>query len=119
MWIAEWIVKPAGLVMNGVGSTGLPFTSTFTSEDFLEHQIVRVEQEMMLGAWDARRQMREDQVVPAIMRHHSVRAGEFDADFPFFRAALAFERWDLDGIQWLHLVHATVDAGDSIHCDCS
>ena len=24
MWIAEWMVKPAGLVMNGVGSTGLP-----------------------------------------------------------------------------------------------
>ena len=25
MWIAEWMVKPAGLVMNGVGSTGLPW----------------------------------------------------------------------------------------------
>jgi hypothetical protein len=33
MWIAEWMVKPAGLVMNGVGSTGLPWTSTLTSED--------------------------------------------------------------------------------------
>ena len=33
MWIAEWMVKPAGLVMNGVGSTGLPFTSTLISEE--------------------------------------------------------------------------------------
>jgi hypothetical protein len=32
MWIAEWIVKPAGLVMNGDGSTALPLTSTLISE---------------------------------------------------------------------------------------
>ena len=44
MWIAEWMVKPAGLVMNGVGSTGLPWMSTLTSErggHLLEHQIDR------------------------------------------------------------------------------
>jgi hypothetical protein len=30
MWIAEWMVKPAGLVMKGEGSTGMPAVSTLT-----------------------------------------------------------------------------------------
>ena len=99
MWIAEWMVKPAGLVMNGVGSTGLPWTSTLTSArsgHFLEHQIVGVEQEMMLGAGNARRQVGEDEVVPAVIGDHPVGRGEIDADCPFLVADLAFERGDID-----------------------
>ena len=56
---------------------------------FLEHQIVRVEQEMMLGSRNPRRQMGEDEVVPAVMRDHPVGGGEVDPDRPFLVADLA------------------------------
>ena len=36
---------------------------------------------MVLGPGDARRQMGEDEVVPAVMRDHAIRGGEVDAVF--------------------------------------
>ena len=32
-WIAEWIVKPAGLMKYGVSSSTLPSRSIFTSDE--------------------------------------------------------------------------------------
>src|SRR5260221_7716402 len=74
---------------------------------------------MMLGPRNPRRQMGEDEVVPAVMRDHPVRGGKLDPDFPFLGADLPLERRDFDRIQRLHVVHAAVDAGDSVHCDGS
>ena len=121
MWIAEWMVKPAGLVMNGVGSTGLPLDVDLDQRrggHFLEHQIVRIEQEMMLGPRDPRRQMGEDEVVPAVMRDQPVGGGEVDPDRPFLVADLALERRDLDRFERLRVAHAAVDGVDAVHCGC-
>ena len=41
-WIAEWMVKPAGLVMNGVGSTGLPSIPTLTSDEAVTSSNIRL-----------------------------------------------------------------------------
>ena len=38
----------------------------------------------MLGARDARRDVREDQIVPAVQRHQSIGRREIDARLPFF-----------------------------------
>ena len=50
---------------------------------FLEHQLIGIEQEMMLRPRDTRRQMGEDQIVPAIICDQPVRSGKVDADRPF------------------------------------
>ena len=34
--------------------------------DFVEHHAVRIEQEVMVRAWHARRDMRKDQIVPTV-----------------------------------------------------
>ena len=86
------MVKPAGLVMNGVGSTGLPWTSTLTSEEAVTSSNIRlvgIEQEMMLGPRNPRRQMGEDEVVPAIISDQPIGGGEIDPDRPFLVADLA------------------------------
>ena len=50
--------------------------------DFLEHQPVRVDQEVMIGARHARRDVGVDQVVPAIQRDETIAGGEIDALVP-------------------------------------
>ena len=54
--------------------------------DFVKHQAIGVDQKMMLGAGDARRHMREDQVAPAIGGHQAVAGSEVNAKLPFFGA---------------------------------
>ena len=123
MWIAEWMVKPAGLVMNGVGSTGLPSMSTLTRLEAVTSSNIRlygIEQEMMLGPRDPRRQMGEDEVVPAIMRDQPVGGGEIDPDLPFLVADLALRatgsRPTASGFA---LAHPAVDARRRGSCAAS
>src|SRR5690349_16142158 len=69
----------------------------------------------MLGPGNARRQVREDEVVPAVISDHPIGAGEVDADLPFLVGDLAFERGDLDGIERPRIAYAAVDAVDTVH----
>ena len=50
--------------------------------DFLEHQSVRVDQKVMVGTRDARRNVGVDQVVPAIKCDEAIAGGEIDALVP-------------------------------------
>ena len=50
--------------------------------DLFEHQIVRVDEEVMLGAGDARRDVREDEIGPAEVGDETIRRGEIDTDLP-------------------------------------
>src|ERR1700732_218023 len=52
------------------------------SGNFVEHQPVWVDQEMMLRTWPPRRNMRVDQIVPAVMRDEAVAGGKIDALAP-------------------------------------
>jgi hypothetical protein len=56
--------------------------------DLVEHHPVRVDEEVMLGAGHARRDVGEDQVIPAVMRHQAIARREIDALFPLHRADL-------------------------------
>jgi hypothetical protein len=51
--------------------------------DLLEHHPVGVEQELVVGAGDARREVVADQVGPAEQRHQPVGRGEVQAYLPF------------------------------------
>ncbi|SPA30435.1 hypothetical protein CBM2637_B100267 [Cupriavidus taiwanensis] len=51
--------------------------------DLVEHHAVRVDQELVRRVRHARRDMREDQVVPAEVRHQPVRGRQVDAHLPF------------------------------------
>lgn len=48
----------------------------------MEHQPVRIDQEM-LGFGNLRRDMGEDEVIPAVQRHQSVAGGEVHPRLPF------------------------------------
>ncbi len=50
--------------------------------DLLEHQLVGVDQEVVLGAGHARRQMGEDQVVPPVYGDQAIGRRQVDADRP-------------------------------------
>ena len=50
--------------------------------DLLEHHVIGVDQEMMLGPRDPRRQMGEDQIVPAVQRHQPIGGGKVDPRLP-------------------------------------
>src|SRR6202163_4555204 len=52
--------------------------------DLGEQQPVRIDQEVVVGAGDARRDVGEDEVVPAVVRDEAVRGGEVDAGLPLF-----------------------------------
>ncbi len=51
--------------------------------DLLEHQAVGVDEEVMLRAGDARGDVGEDEIVPAVKRHEAVAGGEMDPDVGF------------------------------------
>jgi hypothetical protein len=53
--------------------------------DFLEHHAVRVDQEMVLRAGHARRDVGKHQVIPSEQRSETVRGREIDSRFPFGR----------------------------------
>jgi hypothetical protein len=50
--------------------------------DLLEHESVRVDQEVMVGTRHARRDVGVDQVVPAIQSDEAIAGGEVDALVP-------------------------------------
>jgi hypothetical protein len=52
--------------------------------DLGEQQPVRIDQKVMVGPGDTRRDVGEDQVVPAVVRDEAVRGGEVDAGLPLF-----------------------------------
>ncbi len=88
MCSAEWMVKPAALVMNGVGSTAMAVHVDLDQAGgghLLEHQLIGIEQEMMLRPRHARGEVGEDQIVPAIISDQPVGGGEIDADLPLLR----------------------------------
>ena len=51
--------------------------------DLLEHQVVGVDEEVMLRPRHPRREVGEDDVIPAIQRHQPIGGGEIGADRPF------------------------------------
>ncbi len=51
--------------------------------DFLEHQAIGVDQEMLIGAGHARRNVRVEEIIEAMDRRHAVECGEIDAGAPF------------------------------------
>ena len=53
------------------------------SRDLLKHHVIRIDEKMMLRPRNTRRQMREDDVVPAIKRDKPVSGGKINADHPF------------------------------------
>ena len=53
------------------------------SGDFVEHQAVGIDQEMMLRSRHPRRDVGVDQIVPAVMRDEAIAGGEIDALAPF------------------------------------
>ena len=86
---------------------------------FLEHQLVRIEQEVMIRSWDTRREVREDQVVPTVIGNHAIGGSEILANRPFLLADVVLERRDFDGVQRLGLAHAPIDSVDTVHFACS
>ena len=50
--------------------------------DLLEHHVIGVDEEMVFRPRYARRQVREDQIVPAVQRHQPVGGGQIDARLP-------------------------------------
>ena len=65
--------------------------------DLIEHQAVGIDQEIMRSR-HARRDMRENQVIPAEQRHQPIGGREIDTHCPFFR-----------GYSVLHAGNGTVD----------
>ena len=73
----------------------------------------------MLGPGNARRQMGEDEVVPAVMRDHPIGGGEIDADRPFLVADLALRATGFRSIRAAWPRHSPVDAVDAVHAALS
>ena len=51
--------------------------------DLVERHAVRIDEEVVLRSGNARRDVREDQIVPAVQRDEPVARGEVDAQLPF------------------------------------
>src|SRR5712691_10894532 len=51
--------------------------------DFAEMQPVRIDEEMVIPSWNARRDMGEDEIVHAEMRDQPIAGGELDSDLLF------------------------------------
>ena len=67
------------------------------SGDLVEHHAVGIDQEVMLVAGDAGRQVGKDQVVPAVQGDQPVGGGQIHTQLPFFCADGVF--LGLDGIR--------------------
>src|SRR5208337_3066440 len=66
----------------------------------LEHEAVGVDEEVMVAARNAGRNVGEDEVVPAVSGDEPVAGGEVDARGPFGRADLVPDRFDVGGAGW-------------------
>ena len=89
-WIALWMTKPAGFTGHSLGATFSPRASTFTRllrGDLLEEHAVRVDEERVVLAGDARRDVGEDEIVPAEEGDEAVAGGEIDAQIAFVHPA--------------------------------
>src|SRR5688500_1407467 len=69
----------------------------------------------MLRPWNARGEMGEDQIVPAVMRDQSIGRSQVDADRPFLLADLLLHIGDLDLSESADLVHSAIDIVDPVH----
>src|SRR5579872_2524696 len=70
---------------------------------------------MMFRAWNPRRQMGEDEIVPTIIGDHPVGRGEIDADFPFLGTDLVLHRRDFDAVERPGFAHGGIDTVDTVH----
>ena len=64
------------------------------SRDFVKHQSIRVDQEMVLRPRQPGRDVGEHQIAPAIQRHQPVASRQITAQLPFFGADLGFHGRD-------------------------
>jgi len=85
-WIALWITKPAGFTSKGEWSNLLALEVDLHQaggRDLVEEDAVGVDEERVLGARHAQRDMREDEVFPLVEGDQPIRGGEVDAGGPF------------------------------------
>ena len=69
MWIALWMTKPAGFTLYGVSSSIFAVHVDLDQArrgDLLEEHAVRIDEELVLGAGNAQRNVIVDEVVPAM-----------------------------------------------------
>jgi hypothetical protein len=65
--------------------------------DLVEEDAVGIDEELILGAGHAQRDVREDEVFPAEHRAGAIRGCEVDARRPFFGRNLVLERRNIEG----------------------
>jgi hypothetical protein len=98
---ALWITKPAGLTGKGESMQLVALLVDLDQAaggDFVEHQAVGVDQEVVLGPGDALgADVGEHQVAPAVQRHQPVAGGEVDAQLPLFGLTSVFQGRDVHG----------------------
>jgi len=69
--------------------TIFPFRSIFTRLEaviLIKHHPIRINQKMMVRPGHARREVSEDQIVPTVIRHQSIRRSQIYARLPFLPA---------------------------------
>jgi hypothetical protein len=96
-----WITKPAGFTGNCESITLLHCGVDLHQRrrgDLVEHQPVRVDQEVVLGTRDARADVREDQVAPAVGGDEAVAGGKVDPQLPFLGADEFTDGGDVHGV---------------------
>ncbi len=99
-WIALWMMKPAAFTGNGESSSFWPSRPIFTR---LEAEISSKNTPYgLMRNWSsvpghAKRDVREDEVLPAEHRARAIARGQVDARRPFFRRDLVLERGNVEG----------------------
>ena len=88
MWIAEWMVKPAALTRLALRAVLDDVAVEIDLHQvrgahLLEQHAVLVDQEMVLGAGQARAEMGVDEVGHPVMRDQPIQGGQVAADGPF------------------------------------
>lgn len=78
------MVKPAGLMVYSLGQLIAVQIDLDEARrgDLVEHQPIRVDEKVMLGARHARGDMGVDQIVPAVQRDQAIAGGEIDPLLP-------------------------------------
>ena len=89
--------------------------------DFIKHQAIRVDQKVMFWPRNARADVGEHQVAPAVGGDQAVTGGQVNAELPFFRADFVFQggdvqhRYFLDGLNNKKYLPNTRQVFDLIH----
>ena len=93
-----WMVKPAGFTGKGESDSLLPalvYLDQDAGGDLVEHQPIGIDQEVVLGPGNARADVGEDQIAPAVQSDQAVARSQVDAELPFGGADFVFEGWDV------------------------